>query len=386
MKILHVGPIRATKTATGPNHSIRGLAHAQAQIGAKTAILTSVPLANGVEMEASPGVVMLGGPEAAHRNPWSISKAWIDMIETKFGRPDIVNFHSTYDTFQVALARKCRQAGWKYVVTPRGGMTLLAQHTKRLKKTLGNILFFKSFVAGADAIHALCDSEAEQIQKSFKVKRIFVVPNGAEDDLLNAAERLKPADMGYFKRGNELLLGFVGRIDMNHKGLDLLLKAMGQLKRNSGTSFCRLLVVGPFRTAKDEKLFRHLMQYHKLHDDIELLGPKFGDEKLSYYLACDVFVHTSRFEGMPMAVIEAMAVGKPCLATPGTNMSDVVCRGGGWECAPSPESIAEKLEQIYQKRDSLIERGKQSKKLMQTEFTWKIVAEKTIHEYQNLIN
>ena len=94
-------------------------------------------------------------------------------------------------------------------------------------------------------------------------------------------------------------------------------------------------------------------------DDIQK-KEKDGEEVLRCLLACDVFVHTSRSEGMPMAVLEAMAMGRPCLVTPGTNMADVVCEGGGWQCQPDPDSIAESLKDIYQQRDSLQARGKQS--------------------------
>jgi glycosyltransferase involved in cell wall biosynthesis len=121
-----------------------------------------------------------------------------------------------------------------------------------------------------------------------------------------------------------------------------------------------------------------------LKDDVRLLGPKYGEEKLRYFLACDVFVHTSRFEGMPMAVLEAMALGRPCLVTPGSNMGEVVRECGGWECQPTPRSIAETIKSIYGKRDSLDVIGQRSHELMRLRFTWRKVARQLYQEYTKL--
>jgi glycosyltransferase involved in cell wall biosynthesis len=50
----------------------------------------------------------------------------------------------------------------------------------------------------------------------------------------------------------------------------------------------------------------------------------FGREKEALLDSAFVFVHTSRWEGMPFAVIEALATGCPVLVTPATNLGDYV--------------------------------------------------------------
>ena len=42
----------------------------------------------------------------------------------------------------------------------------------------------------------------------------------------------------------------------------------------------------------------------------------------------DLFIHTFRFEGHPIAVLEALSYGIPCLLTPGTNMAGEVEAAG----------------------------------------------------------
>jgi len=385
MKILHVGSIKPTRYAAGPSHSVRGLVLAQAAIGLNVGLLSSWPLSRGKLTEELPGVCLLKSPRGMHYNPWLVSRDWISRIRAEFGTPDLVNFHSTYIPFHIAFARRCRQVGWPYIITPRGGMTYLAQNVKRMKKRIANFLCFRSYVKHAAAIHALCYREAEEIQSLFEVKRIITVPNGVEDYLLEASEKLSAADLGDFGCGGDLMLGFVGRIDAYHKGLDLLLKAMAVLKSWSDEFRCKLFLIGPFYTKKDEQFFGSAVESLGLKDVVRLLGPKYGEEKLRYFLACDIFVHTSRFEGMPMAVLEAMALGRPCLVTPGTNVADIVREGGGWECEPNPESIAEAIKSIYEKKASLEVLGKQSRELMWTRFTWCRVAERLSEEYARII-
>jgi len=385
MKILHVGPIKPTRTAAGANHSIRGWAAAQAEIGLEVGLLPSLALPPGVQMEEIRGVCQFESPHKPHYNPWFISHDCVRRIQREFGTPDLVNFHSTYIPFNTALARRCRRLGWPYIVTPHGGMTYLAQGIKHFKKTLGNLTAFRSYVKHAAAIHALSPREAKEAQDLFNVRQVFTVPNGVEEELFKAAEKLSPTDLGDFVDNSDLVLGFVGRIDVYIKGLDLLLEALSKVKEKLGGPRCKLLMIGPFHTNRDKKYIVSTIRKLGLQDIVKLPGPKFGQEKWSCFLACDVYVQTSRSEGMPMAVLEAMALGRPCLVTPETRLSDVVCRGGGWECETNPDSIADAIMDIYRAKASLPAIGKRLQDVVRQRFTWPKVAHQLKAEYAKIL-
>ena len=69
-----------------------------------------------------------------------------------------------------------------------------------------------------------------------------------------------------------------------------------------------------------------------------------GKEKENAIMNSDIFVMTSRFEGHPMGMIEALAYGLPCFATSGTNMVDVIKEyDAGWICTAGKQSIEEAL-------------------------------------------
>jgi glycosyltransferase involved in cell wall biosynthesis len=385
MRVLHIGGMRESCVAAGPSHSIRGLATAQSSLGIKVGLLGSLPLARNVKMKEMPGICLLKSPTQKHYNPWLISNEWVRRIVDEFGVPDIVNFHSTYIPFQTALSRRCREIGWPYIITPRGGMTYLAQNLKGIKKKVSNLLYFRSCVKHAAAVHALCRAEALDIEKQFETKKIITVCNGVDDGLLEAPNRLQPAELGDFNKEEDLVLGFVGRIDIYHKGLDLLLEAMSILKNKPNGSKCKLFIVGPYHTKRDEDSLCSLIKKYRLEDVVMLLGPKYDDDKLRYFLACDVFVHTSRFEGMPMAVLEAMAMGKPCLVTPGTNISDMVVEGGGWECKPVSASIAGAIETIQNHTSESIEAaGRKAHELVNKDYRWVGIAKQLKEEYAGI--
>lgn len=381
MKILHIGPIKSSRGLTGPSNSVRGLAAAQAGIGLEVGLLNSLPLEPNAQVETVAGVRMIQGPHKAHTNPWWISEDWISRIKTEFGTPDVVNFHSFYEPFQCALAKRCRQYGWPYIITPRGELMMEAQRVKHLKKAIANFLSFNLYLRNAAAVHALCPREADQARSLFEIKRIITIPNGVEDSIFDASNRLTAADLGDFKRDCDLMLGFVGRIDVHHKGFDLLLQALAILKSQPEGPNCRLFVVGSFRKQKDERFFARALPSLGLKQEVLLLGPKYGEDKLRYLMACDVFVHTSRFEGMPNAVLEAMALARPCLVTPGSNMADVVNEAGGWVTEAEPGAIAESIRRILESRSSLSVIGRNFQNLAHSRFNWFKIAKELKEEY-----
>ena len=61
---------------------------------------------------------------------------------------------------------------------------------------------------------------------------------------------------------------------------------------------------------------------------LKLCGPIAGADKKKVLKDADLFLHTSRSEGHPMGVLEALAYGIPCLLTPGTNMASEVAASG----------------------------------------------------------
>jgi glycosyltransferase involved in cell wall biosynthesis len=84
-----------------------------------------------------------------------------------------------------------------------------------------------------------------------------------------------------------------------------------------------------------------------------------GRRRKTPLLASDVFLIPSRFEGHPMALIEALSYGLPCVATTtGSNMRrEVEEFNAGWTADCSSESLKKALLEVISK-ETLLEKSK----------------------------
>ena len=147
---------------------------------------------------------------------------------------DVVQLHSVFTPPNALLARRLRVP---YVISPHGGYApaSLARSTRR--KTAYKYLLERPMLRRAALRVALTDVEARDLDAFGAGRPVAVIPNGvipAPRDLDGAAFR-RELGLGPTDR----LLLFVGRLDILHKGLDVLLDGVAR------ASAWRLAVVGP---------------------------------------------------------------------------------------------------------------------------------------------
>lgn len=174
---------------------------------------------------------------------------------------------------------------------------------------------------------------------------------------------------------NKKILISVGRLH-EAKGCPYLIKAMKILKEKYPHILLIVLGEGP-EGKKIEEQIKEL----KLEKNILLLGQK---ENISEYLnASDVFVMPSLWEGLPIALLEAMACGLPVVATRVGGVPEVVEDGksGFLVELKNPRGLAEKiiktLEMSEEERKKMGERGR---KIVEKKFS----IEQMVKEYENL--
>lgn len=162
-----------------------------------------------------------------------------------------------------------------------------------------------------------------------------VIPEGegVKNDLLNNGITKKPLkvlgygnvmgiDMKRFdpKRFNEndnvnvkkeFTFLFVGRI-VRDKGMNELMAAFEKLSKKYPQA--RLVLVGRYENSLDP-ISQEARDIITRNPNIDAVGPKYGDDLLAYYAAADCFVFPSYREGFPNTVIEAGAMGLPCIVT-----------------------------------------------------------------------
>ena len=103
-------------------------------------------------------------------------------------------------------------------------------------------------------------------------------------------------------------------------------------------------------------------------------------EKLSALRDADAFVLPSRFEGLSIALLEALLVGVPCLVTDRVGGAELVKRtGAGIVVSPNVESIRLGLERLANDNVLAQMRGK-ARDVIQREYTWDGAASRLLAE------
>jgi len=163
---------------------------------------------------------------------------------------------------------------------------------------------------------------------------------------------------------------FVGRV-VRQKGLDILLPALAALTPGRGF---HLDVVGDGSEVKELKA---LAERLGIGDKVSFLGWRDRDALPGLYARSDVFVFPSRDEGMPNAVLEAMASSLPVVATDIAGNQELVRHGVTGLLTPCEDApaLASALDSLLADRDLAVRYGQAGRDLVQEHYSWRAAAQ-----------
>jgi len=213
-----------------------------------------------------------------------------------------------------------------------------------------------------DGLITINEEDYKAAQK-FKLRRngkVFFVP-GVGVDIANLEQRIASIDRS--EKRKELGLSVdttviitVGELNANKNHIQVL----EALSKVNNTNFHYLVVGNGENEQKLQKAVNKLM----LQDKVSFLG--FRRDVPELLAASDVFVLTSRREGLPKAVLEAMAVRLPIIATDVRGNRDLVKSGENGYLVPldDVEQTATAIERIIDSGDLRRSMGEKSKELV----------------------
>ncbi len=246
---------------------------------------------------------------------------------------DLVHLHSVFVPMNTAVSR-----AWAgpVLVSPHGGYDPISLRRSFLRKRAYSALYEKAMVRRSAAAVALTKVEAAQIRAFAGTVPTAVVPNGVAPP--------SPGGDGMALRGalgidpDARLALFVGRLDVRHKGLDRLIAAA------HAAPTWRFLLVGPDHRGGLQRLQR-MASGLGVSERFSLVGHWEAAELADAYSAADLFILPSRWEGLPMSLLEALAHGTPALVTQEVDrLVPVSSRGAGW--VSTPDDLGRLLEAI----------------------------------------
>lgn len=294
-------------------------------------------------------------------------------LPVPYNHPDLVIFHEDYNIENLAISRYLRKNKIPYIIIPHCELTIEAQKKKKVKKLLANLLFFNNLINGAIAIQCLSQRE---LDTTCYGKCKFIGTNGI------TIPKKRKVSFNHDK----LVMTYIGRLDSYHKGLDLMIEAVTIAKNKLWENGVEIHIYGPNDNANRECL-KTRISLNKVDEYIFLHEAVSGEEKEKILLDTDIFIQTSRFEGMPMGLLEALSYGIPCLVTEGTTLAECINEyDAGWTCDNDVSQLASTIVKCINDIDNLNEKSKNARRLSVECYSWEKVSFDNINMYEKVIS
>ncbi|MGB4338976.1 MAG: glycosyltransferase family 4 protein [Candidatus Hydrothermia bacterium] len=239
--------------------------------------------------------------------PWGFKHSELKKyLDANRGDIDIFDFNLMWFYDKVPVGKYLNQEGIPYIVTTHCAYSKDRIAHKPLKKNFAKYSYELPFLNRSSGVVAQTPEELSGLRSFGVSAHIYIYSNEIDDDEISAISNSEP-----FQLDGLLKLGWVGNITPV-KNLHNLIKGIGILPE-SYRNHIKLYLVG---NAKDkaykERLDKLIMEY-KLEDNVVFLGPKYREDKYRFLKSIDCYIHTSTSETILLAVLEAMAAGKPLI-------------------------------------------------------------------------
>jgi glycosyltransferase involved in cell wall biosynthesis len=325
VNVVHVFPYSASVSG-GHSNAIRAFIGSQRQAGINAVAISPKP-------DDPAAATVFDFPLVEVDSLWGLR--W-ETIATRFGiaaGQSLLNFHSVNRRFN-PLFRDLRQAGVPYVLTSHGQLGI--QNASRWLQKFVYLNLVNRGLRHADGLHFLTTHAASQLK--------FVMPgyqgvSFVQGNLVSAPTpaKLPQATRSDYGIPNEAFaLLFLGRLDVEIKGLDILIEAFSCLPPGQFW----LILAGPDWKNGKAKLEK-LAEQSGCRNRITFTGPIYGEKKWGLLRLANVFVSPSRREAFSIALVEAMVCGLPVVTSAKVHLAtDLIGDGTALVCPVDAEALA----------------------------------------------
>jgi len=252
---------------------------------------------------------------------------------------------------------------------------------------LGKLLLFlyertamRLTLKGAQAVIVLSASDKEYLSHfGIDTQKIRVIPNA----LTPFQRNLDPVKEGPEREdgfeGKRLIL-YVGQL-LRRKGVQYLIDAMPKI--SSAVKDVKLVIVGDGEYKG--KLMKRVRDY-KVQGFVDFLGRISDEELMQMYSLCNVLVLPSLAEGVPNVILEAMAQGKPVIATQIPGITDYFQETAYLVKPSDAESLSKAVIDVLSNNYLAENLGKKGQALLENNFTWAKVTDSVLELYNDVLN
>lgn len=289
-------------------------------------------------------------------------------------RPDVVHIFFGVPCGPIGWLLK-RVYGLPYVISMRGA-DVPSDRVKRFSREYRLIRpLVRALWRDADALVSVSNGLRDYALQTDPEAKIEIIPNAIDLGVF------RPATHADESEGKPVRLLFVGRL-IAFKNIETLLQTVRLLAD---------MEVGPFTL--------ELVGEGEKRPELERMVIDLGISRLvrfsgwvshpaivERYQQADIFVTPTTWEGMPNTVLEAMACGKPIVATEASGLHELVRDGVNGYLVPikDPQALAEALARLIDNGYERRRMGKASRKIAEQEFTWEQIAAGYVEVYRRV--
>lgn len=273
---------------------------------------------------------------------------------------DVVHSHHSITNYLALISRK--PFVYHYHGAPDFGRGNLFRFSMLLSVKLMKHAF--------ERVIAVSESGAMELKRYFNLNNVNVIYNGVNTN------HFKNGYEERFRTGTPQFL-FVGNL-YEHKMVEELILAFKELVKVIPKAHLQI-VGGGYTYARLESLVVKL----NLQDHVTLVGRVSDSDLPYYYVSCDVYVTASRYEVCPVPLLEAMACGKPVVASSIPPHVELLTKskGGTTYAEGDMEGLCKKMIETYEERD----RYRTSALQFAKEHDWFVVADRVLRIYDQMV-
>jgi len=282
---------------------------------------------------------------------------------------DVVVIHGGWLLGNIAVGRVCLRARVPFVITTHGVYIREVLQRRALRKRLWSAGLERGHLARAAAVHVFFPEEQESLEHAMKMRvPTIVAPNGIAYS----------EGVAWNGRGGYLL--WLGRFDINTKGLDLLVRA---IERVPASDRPQLRLHGPdWRGQKDR--VRGLVSELGVEPWVAIGGPVYGKEKWRLISNASACAYPSRWDACSVSVAEAAAVGVPILVTRYPLGNFLAARDAAIQVDANALRIAEAIPRLLSSEAAEI--GRNASIVARRDLSWDAVAASWVDQVAGIID
>ena len=293
-------------------------------------------------------------------------------------RPDVVHTHTYKDSFIGTLV--ARSLGIPYVVRIVHGLPepfMGLRNAKMVAYTAADRLMTGWFV---DRVVAVSSDIEKVLIGMYGSNRVSCIHNGIDLEAVRVTTSREAFRRKWQIPEDAVVIGTVGRL-VPVKGHAILLEATRILQASIGNVALVLVGDGPLRKDLEANAKRL-----GLEKSVIFAGQQ--DQSYDFMNMMDVFVLPSLHEGIPMVVLEALALQRPVVATRVGGIPEVIEHGQtGFLAEPSDaSSLARLLQRLVEDLPMAVSIGKAGRTRVEEKFTARTMAGKTAELYEQVLS